>query len=79
MSNPYNSKSKLTKDHKIAPDRHSNQAYRRKCQCEKKKSFSCYTLAAKEQKFVKRRFGDSLDIYRCKFCQNWHLGHSDLN
>jgi hypothetical protein len=42
--------------------------------CEGKKIYLSWSAASGEGRFLKRRFGERLMAYRCRYCGGWHLG-----
>ena len=52
----------------------SKRRIRRK-QCTSKKRYPTQTDAVGEMIGIKKRTGEKLHSYKCKFCNGWHIGH----
>lgn len=42
--------------------------------CGTKKRHSCRESAEGEQAWIKRKLGDTVNVYQCPYCHYWHVG-----
>ena len=45
-------------------------------ECGKKKRYSSFDVAWNDCRAMKKRTGDTFHIYRCRFCNAFHIGHA---
>ncbi len=43
-------------------------------ECWGKQKHSNWSLAHSNAETMRKRWGEQLNVYRCRFCGNWHIG-----